>query len=595
MKSNNLLGKNIGKVLIAEDSPTQAEQLKYFLENYGFEVMIARDGQEALEKATEHKPSLVISDIMMPRINGFELCKKIKSDKKTNGIPVILLTSLTNSEDVIEGLACGANNFISKPYDEPYLLSNIEKTIQNKALNKTKETRVDIAALIGGQQHHINLDPQLMYTLLISTYEAAMHKNAELLKTQDELKKINEHQEELIQERTAELSNEIKEHKKTERALITSEKRIDLAVKSANIGMWDLNLIVDEAWRSPLHDQIFGYEKLLPKWGQKIFMEHVADEDKSNVEQSFKNAFLSGKLKFECRINRADGMLRWINVYGRVQYSHQKNPIRMLGTVMDITDRKFAENEIELKNKELEKSNNEKDLLFSVIAHDLKSPFNGFMGLIEILVEEGLTLPKSELLNIYKQLNNAANDLYLLLENLLEWSVLQRQSIQISTKELTLSNIVTENINQISEHAKQKEIEIINEIPFDQKVFSDEKMLHTILRNLLSNAVKFSNRGGKIRFISIINNDEIEISVIDNGIGMASDKLPKLFKVGENVSVKGTAGEASTGLGLILCKELIEKLKGKIWAKSKENEGSVFTISLKNKNEELDYCNESNN
>jgi len=127
---------NLTDILIVEDSPTQAAQIKYLLESYHYKTEVARDGQQALIWLAEHKPSLVISDIVMPEMNGFELCEKIKSDERTEDIPVILLTSLSDSDEVIEGLSCGANSFITKPYNKEYLISSIkimlsEKCIQN--------------------------------------------------------------------------------------------------------------------------------------------------------------------------------------------------------------------------------------------------------------------------------------------------------------------------------------------------------------------------------------------------------------------------------------------------------------------------------
>ncbi len=207
-------------ILVVEDSPTQSEQLKYILEQHSYKVKVAKDGKKALMLIAENKPSLVISDIVMPEMNGYELCEVIKSDESTTNIPVILLTSLSSSEDVLEGIACGADNFLTKPYDEDYLLSHIEQILANTKVYKSEKVRVGVEILFGGKKRFITASQQQMLTLLISTYEAAVNKNSELLRIQNELKSLNEHLEELVTERTTELSEEIIIRKQTEERVI---------------------------------------------------------------------------------------------------------------------------------------------------------------------------------------------------------------------------------------------------------------------------------------------------------------------------------------------------------------------------------------
>jgi len=201
------------RILIVEDSPTQAEQLKYLLEQNNYTVTSANNGKQAIDQISGDRPSLVITDIVMPGMSGYELCKKIKSDEETKDIPVILLTSLANSEDVLEGLACGADNFISKPYNESYLLANIENIIINIKLRKNERVRVGLEIRFGGKNRFITADQQQMLSMLISTYEAAVNRNNELIQAQEELTTINERLEELVEERTTELLTEIAQRK----------------------------------------------------------------------------------------------------------------------------------------------------------------------------------------------------------------------------------------------------------------------------------------------------------------------------------------------------------------------------------------------
>lgn len=225
MKQSKNTEPEIDQILIAEDSPTQAEHLKYLLEKYHYNVVVAKDGKEALEMIIQHKPSMVITDIVMPNMNGYELCKEIKSREKTMNIPVILLTSFTRSEDVMEGISCGADNFLTKPFREEYLISHIEQILLNREMYKSESVKVELEVLVRGKKRVITVDHQQILTLLISTYEAAVQRNDELVTAQDDLKKLNEHLEELVAERTAELSTETAVRKRAEEALRESKEQ----------------------------------------------------------------------------------------------------------------------------------------------------------------------------------------------------------------------------------------------------------------------------------------------------------------------------------------------------------------------------------
>src|SRR5450830_1010264 len=185
-KNNNL------RILIAEDSRTQAEQLGFLLEQHGYQVTIAADGKLALEAARVQKPALVISDIVMPEMDGYELCKAIKADEKLKDIPVILVTTLSDAQDVIRGLECGADNFIRKPYDERYLLSRIGYLLMNLELRKNQKMQMGMEIDLGGKKHFINAERQQILDLLISTYEQAVEINSELRQRETELEHSNQ-------------------------------------------------------------------------------------------------------------------------------------------------------------------------------------------------------------------------------------------------------------------------------------------------------------------------------------------------------------------------------------------------------------------
>jgi PAS domain S-box-containing protein len=201
------------EILIVEDSPTQAQQLAHLLENQGFKVLIARSGREALDLLGRHKLELVISDIVMPEMDGYELCRKIKADKNLKEIPVILATFLSEPKDVIKGLECGADNFIIKPYDEGFLLSRINYVLLNRKIRQKEGVQMALQVSFAGERYTITSDRLQILNLLLSTYEAAVQKNLELAEAHEKLRKLNEELEELVNEKTAALSDRVKELK----------------------------------------------------------------------------------------------------------------------------------------------------------------------------------------------------------------------------------------------------------------------------------------------------------------------------------------------------------------------------------------------
>jgi DNA-binding response OmpR family regulator len=192
MKKNN---NNL--IVIAEDSPTQAEQLKHILTKNGYRVLHGRDGRDAFNMIKRERPLLIISDVIMPEINGYELCKAVKTDDQLKGIPVILLTVLSDSADVIKGLECGADNFITKPYSAKHLLSRIHNILINKELRKERLSETGIEIFFANKKYYVNSDRVQILDLLLSTYENSIQKNRELIQVNEKLKSTREELETL--------------------------------------------------------------------------------------------------------------------------------------------------------------------------------------------------------------------------------------------------------------------------------------------------------------------------------------------------------------------------------------------------------------
>ncbi len=229
---------------------------------------------------------------------------------------------------------------------------------------------------------------------------------------------------------------------------------------------------------------------------------------------------------------------------------------------------------------ELQQINAEKDKFFSILAHDLRSPFNGLMGLTDLMTDETLDLSLDEMKRFSAELNKSAHHTYNLLESLLDWSQMKRGLVVCNPRPLSLSKVIRESVLVLEEPAHQKSIEL--ELNLDAATFivADLHMFQTIIRNLTSNAIKFTVSGGNVEISALRIDNLIQITVKDTGIGMSETMRNNLFRLDVNTKRPGTAGELSAGLGLLLCRDFVEKMGGEIVVESVVNEGSTFRFTV---------------
>ncbi len=221
-----------------------------------------------------------------------------------------------------------------------------------------------------------------------------------------------------------------------------------------------------------------------------------------------------------------------------------------------------------------------KDKFFNIVAHDLKNPFTSLIGSSELLLENINYLNTKSIQDLALILHDSAKSGYAILQNLLDWSRSQTGLLKINPENINLRSLIKENISNLQLPADNKEIKMDNRLNEDLIVFTDKNMINTILRNLLGNALKFTRKSGKVIATACINNEEVIVSIKDDGIGIPEEKIESLFSLDLKNSMPGTENEPGTGLGLKLCKEFVEKLGGRIWVESQEDIGSEFKFTI---------------
>ncbi len=288
---------------------------------------------------------------------------------------------------------------------------------------------------------------------------------------------------------------------------------------------------------------------------------------------------------------KADEKTRQIPVIYMSALSQTEHKVRGFeGGAVDYITKPFQQEEviarvaahltIQRQEKQLRELNATKDKLFSIIAHDLRSPFNSLIGYSDLLLQQFDKLDEKRILRAIERINISSKEAFSMLGNLLTWARSQMGTLSWTLKEIRLQALVSSVISLLEVNAKKKDIEIRNEIDADLKINASHEMLSTVFRNLLSNAIKYTQPGGEVIVQAEHANSEIEILVRDTGVGISKELIDRLFRIDSIFSTVGTANEKGTGLGLLLCKEFIDNHNGTISVKSQEGEGTEFTIRL---------------
>jgi len=370
---------------------------------------------------------------------------------------------------------------------------------------------------------------------------------------------------------------DITEVRRVEAELRESEQRLLLALDVSRMGIWELDLTLHSAHRTLRHDQIFGYQTLLPEWTYEMFLLHVIPEDRKDVDEKFNEAIAKQQVwSFECRIHRSDDIVRWIMALGKGEYDPNGKPVRMLGIVQDITDRKQVEQQQEILINDLEQKNAELERFTYTVSHDLRSPLitiHGFTGLLESdIAGNNATAIAHDL----DRINAAATKMEELLHDLLNLSRIGR--VVNPPEKISFTVLAQEAVDLLAGVISERKVQVIVD-PDMPVVTVDPARVREAIMNLIENAVKFmgDQQYPEIRIGIEYNNNRPVFFVRDNGIGIDQKYFGKLFHLFEKLDAK----KEGSGVGLAIVKRIIEVQGGRIWVESGgPGKGSIFRFTL---------------
>jgi PAS domain S-box-containing protein len=603
MKSPGKFEDRSVEILIVEDSPTQALQLQHILEQHDYRAAIATNGSEALAFVRQRKPLMVISDVLMPEMDGYQLCRQIKADAHLKDIPVILLTSLSESKDLVKGLECSADNFIVKPYDDKYLLSRIEYILVNRELRKRGKTELGVEIFFAGQQYSITSDRLQILDLLLSTYETAVQQNFELIAARDALQRLNEHLEEKVAERTAALQAEIEERKRAEEALQKARDELEMRVqaRTAELAHANQELRTEIAERQRVEEALRQSETRL-----RAILDHVVDgiltiDERGLVESynpaaerifGYTPAEIIGQhvkmlvpdlhhgehdsaLSNALRPDNAERIDIGQEVTGRRKDS-STFPLELAVSEMCLGHRRMftAVARDITQRKEVDRL---KDELISTVSHELRAPMTSLRGFAELMLNRDFTPEKQgEFLTI---IHNEALRLTDLINDFLDLQRMEAGRQAYDFQSIEIVPLLRETVALFSEGDEKHtwRLEVPDSLP---PVRAEPDRLRQVLSNLLSNAVKFSTRGGEVTVRVRQKGAHIEVQVADQGMGIPPEAVPSLFSKFFRVNNPETRHIGGTGLGLALVKEIVEAHGGQVWVESTLGQGSTFFFTL---------------
>ena len=417
------------------------------------------------------------------------------------------------------------------------------------------------------------------------TQEILMQKE-EILVQAEHLKDANERisaKNKELEKQKWEITNQAIQLKKVNIELLKLSK---VASETDNaIAIFDAKGNIE--WINNAFTKMYGYT--LEQYKDEKYTNITQSSDNPNIKETIEKCLKNNKsVVYEFKTQSRQGKELWVQTTLTPVVDKDGETINLIAIDSDITKLKFAEKEILQQKKEIEQqrdklavSNATKNKFFRIIAHDLRNPISTLVSSTNVVFNDFDTFNRAQTKNIIAELNRLSQTTFNLLENLLDWSSTQTGEVIYTPKPVDIQFVVDENIDLVKRKTEQKEIKINIRIPGNTIAYGDEDMIKTVIRNLLSNAVKFTPEKGLIEIFAQIVNDTIHITVKDTGIGIEPENLPKLFRIDQHHTTPGLSNEKGSGLGLILCKEFVDKNGGTITIDSIPGQGTSITFTLK--------------
>ena len=544
-------------LLVVDDNQTNLAVISDYLEGCGFRILVARNGESVFRKVQHVYPDIILLDVMMPGINGFETCRRLKADENTRDIPVIFMTALAETEDKVKGFEVGGVDYVTKPIQQEEVLARV--TTHLKIRNLTRQLQQANASLAKralqleagqrvGQQITSILDLDILLVEVVR----------------------------LIQAKFGYYSVNI---------WLLTEPPDSVALQIGILGAEELRRMPNLSIPLAARQSIIAW---VCRNGQAYLSSDVASDDQYLALDTFTET--RSELVLPLRVGKE--MIGVLDIHSDQTAAfddEDKTVLQMLAHQIAIAIRNARLYEVE---KQL---NADKDKFFSIISHDLRGPFQNMLGNAQLMFEMIEQLSQQDVTEMSYSIYRGAKAAYGLLDNLLLWSRLQRGRMEYQPDRLDLSSVAQETVKLLGEIAAQKDIHLNNAIEDNLYVYADRNMLSTVIRNLTNNALKFTPSGGSVTLLAqpdhnakngangpAMSPDYITVSVSDTGIGIKPDDVPKIFSIGGHYSTLGTNQEQGTGLGLLLCKEMVEQNGGRIWIESQVSQGTKvqFTVPV---------------
>ncbi len=547
-------------ILIVEDIDAQAYMLRHILEEEGYQVSASDNGQTALEMTREIHPLLVISGVKIPQMSGYELCRQIKADPSVSSIPVILVTSLTDPNEVLLGLQSGADSFVIKPYERSHMLARVQHALSSQISQTAPDEGPPAEIFFHGERHLITANRTQILNLLMSTYDAALQRNEELLESRGQLR-----------EKTAEL--------------LLSNRFLDSMIEHLPIPLYikdatDLRYVrINRA-----EEALVGLtrEEMLGKSPHELFEKEVADSIEAQDRQ-----VISGGVPVEIpdhMFHSPTKGQRQLHTGKVPVFGDGPEPTHILGISEDVTQQKELEKvvsalhlNLRVRNDDLEATNKGLESFTSAASHDLKSPLNTIGGYANLLEKKYAHVLDEKGRHYLSVIVSRVKSMAQLIDDLLSFSRLSLGEVKKARVDMhDMAEQVVAEMLQLAPDDKKPTIKI-EPLPPAQ---ADAGLVRQVWVNLLSNAMKYSG-GASSPLIEVsgkIDGDEVVYSVRDNGAGFNMDQYDKLFEMFSRLH--SDQDFAGTGVGLATVQRVVTRHGGKVWANGEVGKGAVFHFAL---------------